>query len=176
MMRLKLSQALFALALGAAGTAGALAQDETPLYVRDEMQQRVDPAITAIWAVTNVALDDDGNLDPALIDDSGWIAIAQQAAALETVMHDMAEAPVLAAASPGNTTTEEWEVSMDRVQDLIDENPAAFRAYASTFAEHAARLRAAADARDGALTGELVAGADGACEGCHLTFWASSEG
>lgn len=180
MLRMKaksrLPQVLFGLALATAGAAGAFAQEESPFYVRDEMQQRVNPAITAIWDVTNEALDDNGNFDPTLIDDAGWTTIAQQAGTLESVMLDMAVAPALEAASPNNLTTEDYEVSMARVQDLIDADPAAFRAFASTSAGNAARLRAAAEARDGVLAGELVGGADRACEGCHLTFWANSEG
>jgi cytochrome c556 len=167
---------LAAITLAACATTPTSAADGDPLYVRDAMQSRVNPAITALWDVSNGALDDDGNFDPALVDEAGWESIEVQAGALEAVMREMAEAPRLAAASPGNMATEEYEVSMARVQDLIDANPAAYRAFAAAFAAHAARIRAAAAARDGALAGELVGAADQVCEGCHLTFWALPEG
>lgn len=168
--------AFAAIAVAACATTPTVAANDGGYFVRDAMQQRVNPAVSAIWEVSNGAIDNDGNFDPSLVDEAGWEAIEVQAAAMEAVMREMATAPVLLAASPGNMATEEYEVSMARVQDLIDADPAAFRAFASASAEQAARLRVAAAARDGVMAGELAGGADAACQGCHLQFWAHSEG
>lgn len=168
--------AFAAISLAACVTTATREADNEPFFVRDAMQQEIEPAITALWDVSNEALDDEGNFDPTLVGEAGWETIEVQAGALEAVMREMAEAPTLVAASPGNLTTQDYEVSMARVQELMDANPAAYRAFASGFAEHAARVRQAAAARDGALTGELVGAADQACQGCHLQFWAHPEG
>ena len=73
-MRAILAISVIALAASAASTASS--QDAPPLDVRHAMQQEVNPAIVRIWDVTNNALDDSGNLDPALVGDEGWAQIA----------------------------------------------------------------------------------------------------
>jgi len=151
------------------------AQDGATVLVREEMQNQINPAMLAIWDVTNAALDDNFNLDPSLIDQAGWDRIAAQAAVLEAAGQRMAAAGTITASAPENAFTEDYELSMSDVQALLDADPTAFRAYAGTFADFAASLRAAAEARDGALTGQLAGEADSKCESCHLTFWAAPE-
>ena len=51
--------ALASLALLASGSA-AVSQAPAPIDVRHEMQAEVNPAIVAVWDVTNEALDDNG--------------------------------------------------------------------------------------------------------------------
>lgn len=167
-MRAIFAISCFAL-LASASAAGS--QSPAPVDVRHAMQAEVNPAIVAIWDVTNEALDDNGNLSPALIADAGWTQIADNAAKLAESTERMAAADRFVAASPGNWATEDYEVSMDVVQASLDAQPAAFRTYAGAFAAKARELEAAARTRDAAKLSEIVPAMDGACAGCHSAFW-----
>lgn len=162
--------ALSCLALLASASV-AVSQAPAPLDVRHAMQAEVNPAIVAIWDVTNEALDDNGNLSPALISDAGWTQIADNAAKMAESTERMAAAQSFIAASPGNWATEDYEVSMDVVQASLDAEPAGFRAFAAAFAVKARELESAARARDAARMTEIVPAMDGACAGCHSAFW-----
>lgn len=168
-MRTVLAVSVLALAAAAASTASS--QDAPPLDVRHAMQQEVNPAIVRIWDVTNNALDDNGNLDPAQVGDEGWAQIAAAAGDLAAASDRMASAQRFIAADPGNWATEDYEVPMDVVQASLDAAPDGFRAFAAAFARTARQLEAAAQARDGATTGEIVARMDTECAGCHTAFW-----
>lgn len=139
--------------------------------VRQSMQHEVNPAIVAIWDVTNNAVADDGSLDPALIDAAGWQTLITASARLEAEGDLMANAATLMAASPGNMAVDELEVPMEDVQRYIDANPAGFRAMGAHFARLSARLGSAAAARNPALTGDLVAEMDEVCAACHAVYW-----
>lgn len=141
------------------------------IYIRQVMQTRVNPAMLAIWDVGNNAMNEAGGIDPALMNEAKWTALAEGATRLDAASRDMAAAKTLRAAHPDNSTTGEAEVTMAAVQRLIDANPAGFRQLAAAQAEHAADLATAAAARDAATAGELVAGMDGVCEACHANYW-----
>ena len=162
--------ALASLSLLASGSV-AVSQSPAPVDVRHEMQAEVNPAIVAVWDVTNEALDDNGNLNPALISDAGWTQIADNAAKMAASTERMAAGDRFIAASPGNWATEDYEVSMDVVQASLDAEPAGFRAFAAAFALKARELESAARTRDAAKLSEIVPAMDGACAGCHAAFW-----
>jgi cytochrome c556 len=168
-MRAILAISVIALAASAASTASS--QDAPPLDVRHAMQQEVNPAIVRIWDVTNNALDDSGNLDPALVGDEGWAQIASAAADLAAATDRMAAAQSFVAADPGNWMTEDYEVPMDVVQASLDAEPAGFRAFAAAFSRTARELEAAATARNLATTSEIVGRMDAECAGCHTAYW-----
>lgn len=142
-----------------------------PYYVRHSMQAEVNPAIVSIWDVTNNAMDDTGALDPALIDEAGWAQIYDGAGKLASEGEKMATAENIRAAREGNTAVGEYEVPMSQVQALIDADPDGFRAHGGGFAALAIALEEAAEARDAASTGDLVAQMDGVCAACHTDFW-----
>ncbi len=142
-----------------------------PLHVREVMQQQVNPAITEIWDVGNNAMDDAGGLDPALMDDAKWSALAGAAGRLEEAGHAMAGAQQLRAAEQDNWATEDFEVTMDQVQAALDADPEGFRRFAADFAEHVAELKVAAEAKDVAKAGDLVAQMDAECAACHAQYW-----
>lgn len=167
-MRAILVVSLAALALSATA---ASSQDAAPLDVRHTMQAEVNPAIVAIWDVTNNAMDDNGAINAALIDDAGWTQIATSATALAAAGDRMAAAQNFIAASPGNWATAEEEVSMDVVQASLDAEPAGFRTFGAAFAVTARELEAAATARDAARTEDFVTSMDGTCSGCHGAYW-----
>jgi hypothetical protein len=158
-----------ALAFAAACTTAALPVGT--LDVRAAMQQHINPAVMSIWDVTNNAMDDEGGIDPAQMDDARWRQVAEGAERLAASGREMAAASAFVAAAPGNTAVDEGEVSMAEVQRHIDGDPRLFRLMASAQASHADRLAAAARAQDAAATGELVAGLDSVCESCHARFW-----
>jgi len=162
--------------IGAAVLAGsaALAQpDETAdvLYVREAMQAHVNPAIVEIWDVGNNAMNEEGGIDPALMDEARWSALANAAGKLEQAGRKMAAAQTLRAAREDNWATDEFEVSMDQVQAALNADPESFRRLAADFAEHNATLKAAAETQDAAAAGTLVAQMDAECATCHAQYW-----
>ena len=162
--------ALLLLSLSACATTGVVASNE-PYYVRHAMQAEVNPAIMAIWDVTNSAMDESGGIDPALVNEAQWDAVAESSAVLESAGREMATATELRAATPENWATGEYEVTMDQVQAALDADPEGFRRFAAQFADHSARLKRAAQSRDAATTGELVAQMDAVCAACHARYW-----
>ena len=158
-----------ALLLGAGMTAAAAESDM--LYLRTTMKEAVNPAIFGIWDITNNAMSDDGGIDPKLMDDAKWQTVQARALDLAKASRAMANAGMIHAAAPDDQAVDEGAVSMAAIQGYIDANPEAFRAFALAQAEHADKLAAAAQAKDFAAAGELVAGLDGVCESCHSRFW-----
>jgi len=150
--------------------AEALAQPAS-LDVRATMQDRVNPAMLAIWEVGNNALNDDGGIDPRLLDDAKWGQIADAAGQLDAASQAMAAASGFAAASPGNTEVGEGEITMAAVQQHIDADPAGVRQMAAALADHAGRIAAAARAHDAQTAGDLIAETDAVCESCHARYW-----
>lgn len=158
-------------ALLAACAGAALAQGGGAVDVRAAMQQQVNPAILAIWDIGNNAMNDEGGIDPALMDDAKWASLAEAAGNLAEASRHMAAGDSFHAAGADNMEVAEGEISMADVQRFLDGDPEGFRALATAQADHADRLLAAANARDVAAAGELVAGVDGVCEDCHSRFW-----
>jgi len=155
----------------AAPEASTQAGAQNPLYVRQVMQQRINPAMLAVWDVGNNAMNEEGGIDPALMDDAKWSSLHDAATRLAAAAQDMAAAQVIRAAHPSNTGVAEGEVTMAKVQRLIDADPAGFRQAAADQAAHAEQLATAAAARDAATAGPLVAEMDGVCESCHARYW-----
>lgn len=150
--------------------ASALAQ--SPAFdVRAAMQQGINPAMLAIWDVGNSALNDEGGIDPALMDDDKWAKVAEAADQLVAVGEGMAAAGRFIAASPDNSEVAEGEITMAAVQRHIDTDPDGLKQMAAAFAEHSGRLAAAARANDAATAGDLIAEMDGVCESCHARYW-----
>lgn len=151
--------------------ASALAQPAAPLDVRATMQGRVNPAMLAIWDVGNNALNENGGIDFKLMDDAKWAQVAEAATQLAAAGKDMAAAGAFVAAAPDNAAVDEGEITMAAVQQHIDGGPDGLRQMAAAFADHAARIAAAAKAKDAQTAGDLIAETDQVCETCHLEFW-----
>ena len=167
---LKASSAVLAIALGV--TALAACKQESPaLDVRAAMQQHINPATLAIWDVGNNAMNDAGGIDPALMDDAKWAALAEAAGQLGAVARGRAGGTAFIASAPDNAEVAEGEITMAAVQGFVDADPDAFRAEATALAEHADKLAAAAAAKNVEQTGELVSQMDTVCESCHARFW-----
>ena len=149
----------------------AAAQDLAPLYVRHAMQTEVNPAIVAVWDVTNNAVDDNGALDATKITPEAWTSLATGAAALALASDHMAAASDIRAAAPGNMAVDEYEVPMDRVQTYLDADPQGFRDLSASMAALARRLESAARARDAATAAEVATQLDVECSACHARYW-----
>jgi hypothetical protein len=168
MTRLSLAVGTAALAFFAAT---AFAQGASPLDVRREMQQHVNPAMLSIWDVTNNAVSDDGGIDPAQMDDDKWAQVAVGADRLSIAGQDMAQASAYLAAAPGNSDVADGETPMDKIQDYLDADPRGFAEAARVLADHAEQLASAARAKDPVTAGALVADMDAVCESCHAKYW-----
>jgi cytochrome c556 len=163
--------AIVALGALAVFAAEALAQPAPPLDVRATMQDRVNPAMLAIWDVGNNALNDDGGIDPKLMDDAKWARIAEAAGQLSAASRDIAAANTFIAAAPGNTEVGEGEITMAAVQQHLDHDPAGLRQMAAALADHADNIAKAARAKDAKTAGDLIGETDAVCESCHMTYW-----
>jgi cytochrome c556 len=148
----------------------AVAADE-PLDVRASMQNGVNPAMTSIWDVSNNAVSDDGGIDPSLMDDAKWAQIAEGADRLSASARPLAAGSAFLASAPDNVSIAEGEVEMVEIQKHLDADPQGFAQMAAGLADHAAKLAAAARAKDAAAAGRLVSELDGVCEGCHSVYW-----
>lgn len=170
MVRPSLFVAAAALGLFAAT---AFAQQGETVQTRQAMVDGVNPAALAIWDVTNAAMNDEGGLDPALIDAEAWGRIAEAAQMLETYGKRMAAAQAIVAGGPDLVSGElpPGVASREQIQAMIDVDPDGFRAVSSDMAEQAAALIVAARARDAAAAGDLASGIDGACQSCHTRYW-----
>lgn len=166
--------------LVAAAALGAFAISATAqsnsVDVRATMQQGINPAMLAIWDVSNNAMNDEGNLDAALLDAGKWAAIATAAEQLSATGRAMEAGENFVAAAPGNMEVGEGEITMEAVQKYLNADPDSFRLLAARFAEHADKLAASAKAQDAATAGALIADMDAVCESCHAQFWYPEEG
>lgn len=153
--------------------AAAFAQAGETVQTRQAMIDGVNPAAIAIWDVTNAAVNDEGGLDPALIDADGWSRIAEAAQMLEVYGKRMAEAQAIVAGGPDLVSGEvpPGVATKEQIQAMIDADPAGFRAVSADMAQQGAALAAAARSRDAAATGDLASGIDGACQSCHTRYW-----
>jgi len=151
--------------------ATAFGQGGPTVEVRKTMQERVNPAMLAIWDVSNNALDDEGSLDSKLLDDAKWAQIAEQATLLAGAGSDMAATPSLTVAFPENRAVGDGEISMEKVQEHLSADPEGFRQMARELTAHADKIAAAARAKDAAATGTLIGEMDAVCESCHSKYW-----
>jgi len=153
--------------------ATAFAQQGAGLQTRQVMIDGVNPAALAIWDVTNAAMNDEGGLDPALVDADGWTRLAESAQMLETYGKRMAEAQVIVAGGPDLVSGEvpPGVATREQIQAMIDADPDGFRAVSADMAQQAAALVSAAKARDATAAGDLASGIDGACQACHTRYW-----
>jgi hypothetical protein len=168
-----MSKTAFLFAAAGLFTATALADTGEPLHTRQAMVDGVNPAALAIWEVTNAAMDDEGGLDPALLDAEGWGRIEEAARMLEIYGRRMAEAEIIVAGGPDLVSGEvpPGVATREQIQAMIDSDPAGFRAVSADMAAQGAALAEAARARDAARTADLAFGIDAACQACHTRYW-----
>jgi hypothetical protein len=147
-------------------------EDDGTVYIRSEMQGPIAEATNRLWDIGNNAMDDEGGIDPAQMDEAKWLELDRSAAVLEVASRQMADAPEIKAAFPGHERdVQPGAYSMQDVQSYFDADPQAFRLMARGLAEHAAKISAAAKAREARQAGLLVGELDQVCESCHAKYW-----
>lgn len=153
--------------------ATALAQSSPALEVRKTMIDGVNPAALAIWEVSNSATDDQGALDPTLMDAAVWTKLEEAAQMLAFHAQRMAEAQAFAAGGPDLASGEvpPGVSTKEQIQAMIDSDPKGFRASAAHMAGQASALLDAVRMRDLRSTGDLASGIDGDCQSCHERYW-----
>jgi len=159
-------------ALLAALCSVAWASDDGTLYVRSEMQGPINDATNALWDIGNNAMDDEGGIDPAQMNDAKWEQLRQSAELLGLSAQKMAEAGTIRAAPSGHEQDEQPDAySMEDVQSYIDADPQAYRLMARALGDHAKNIADAARAREAKKAGLLVGELDQVCEACHAKYW-----
>jgi cytochrome c556 len=166
-----LKPSVFAASAALAFIAAAALAQPAALDVRAVMQDRVNPAMLAIWDVGNNALNDDGGIDPTLMDADKWGRVAEAADKLAEAGQAIARTEGFIAASPGNSEVGDGEITMAAVQQHIDADPDGLKQMGAAFADHAQRLATAARAQDAGAAGDLITEMDGICETCHARYW-----
>ncbi len=145
-------------------------------FVREGMVQHINPPTEAIWNMQVEVMDDEGNFDPALMDDAKWATLTANAAQLDQQAQRMAVAQVFIAANPAGDLTHAPEgTDLAAIQARLDANPQAYRAFAQALAGHSAQLHAAVLARDAARLTALVNDLQPVCKACHDVFWYPEE-
>lgn len=164
---------LAALAIGGSAIGDARTPAAPPVDVRANMVEGVNPAALAIWDVGNAAMDENGGLDPAQMDDAAWGKVKEAAESLATYAHRLAAAKAIRASGPDlvDGKVPEGVSSRQQIQAMIDANPAGFLASAANMEQQAQALAAAAGKRDLKATGDLIASFDQACQACHQNYW-----
>lgn len=167
-----------ALALGACSQGGDAApeegREEGTIDVHLAMKERVDVKGDALWEISNLAIDDQGGIDPSAMSDETWARLADAADALAAEADTIAAAKRYVVAPGGALLLDEGKpggVTKEQVRAHIAKDPAGFAAMAHSLADHARATAAAARAKDATKAGQQVIELDHVCEGCHLEYW-----
>jgi cytochrome c556 len=148
------------------------AADNDTWFAREGMVNGINPPITAIWDLQVEVMDDNGNFDPALMDEAKWAALLAQARLLDAAAQDMVTARNYAATDPLGTLGEAPEgTDLAAIDTRLQNHGAAFRLLASTLADSTGALVSAAEARDAATVTQLVNELQPQCHSCHEVFW-----
>ncbi|WP_126173169.1 cytochrome c [Altericroceibacterium xinjiangense] len=142
------------------------------------MKDEIDPKADEIWAIGNAAIGDQAGLDPNLMTDESWSALALHATDLQQAALKLASLDPIVVARPGVTILDEGVPgghSAAQVQQQINDNPQLMRDMSRALAAHAGGIAAAARAQDAATAGPLIDQLDSVCESCHLEFWYPSQ-
>ena len=90
-----IKSSVFVASAGLAVFAASALTQSAALDVRATMQTEVNPAMLAIWDVGNNALNEEGGIDPALMDAEKWARVAQAADQLAAAARDAAILPFI---------------------------------------------------------------------------------
>jgi hypothetical protein len=138
------------------------------------MKSVIIPQAQIIWDITNGALDDNGNIDPAQLERKEWKRLAKAGMRLNDTALSLAATSPLKVVAPGATAEDSGgsaTLSLEQVQTLIDSQPEAFKEELRAFASTSAQLAAAARKRDGAALNMQLGRLNEGCETCHQKFW-----
>lgn len=165
--------ALLALAGGCSGGPGEEAA-APQLTFHEVMKDQVDLHADEVWELTNPKLDERASIDPRLMSDREWNALAMRAEAVQQAARTIQQMDPIVVAKPGVRISDEdipYGHSAAEVQAAIDKRPQVLRDMAGVLAAHMGDLAKAAHAHDAARATPLIDRLDGVCEDCHLEFW-----
>lgn len=154
----------------------AMAAETAPTpNLRHLMKDVVATQTQAIWDVTNNALDGNGDPDPTKLKPEDWARLAAAAVKVKAAAQDLATAPQVLAAAPGEKLEGEGGTSggfsAKQVQQAIDASPKAFQAFAQQLNGSMDEIIAAAKTRNAKRVFDVSNRLDQECEHCHKQFW-----
>jgi hypothetical protein len=165
----------------ALGLAACNKQPEPPkqLTLHEVMKDEIDANADKVWDVTNDALGEQAELDPAKMSDGKWAQLEEYATkTAEGANKIAAMAPPIKVVKPGVKIADEdvpYGDSAASVQANVDKDPEMLHEFAGVLAAHMTELANAAKTHDAAKAGPLIDQLDGVCEDCHLEFWYPSQ-
>jgi cytochrome c556 len=127
-----------------------------------------------VWDVGSKVLDDDGNSDASKLTPAQWQQLASAATMVSEAARTLAAASPVIVAAPGEKidgegTPGSWGAK--EVQQAIDANPAAFRAFLGQLQGSMNEVIAATQTRNAQKLTDVSERLVHECEACHVQFW-----
>jgi hypothetical protein len=143
--------------------------DKEEIETHEAMVHWLNPALIAIFDVTDKAKSEAEGLDPVLMDEVAWTTIQRAAQSLEFSARRMAEAQIIRV---GDHTAEQVGfANRAEIQARIDADPKWFRELSRQMAADAHDLTIAVTKRDLRRTSDLTQGLNASCQTCHTRYW-----
>jgi hypothetical protein len=173
-MTISKSSLACAVLLLAGSTLAAEAPAPTKANVQVAMLSQVNPQGTALWDITNEAVDDAGNPSAAKLKPADWKRLLAIGKSLEEGGKALSSANTIVSAPPGAKIADEGPPGVAKAADVqryIDADTATFRSRAARLQQTGAGIVAAVQKRDFKALTDLANHLDGVCEECHKQFW-----
>jgi hypothetical protein len=157
-----------------AGIGGALGADAPKANLQQTMLTKVNPNALALWAITNNAIDDNGDVAASKLKAADWAKLLEIGKALEEGGKTLATSSGIIAATPGAKLDDESDAGASKAADVqryIDAKPATFRSHALELQKSGVGVVEAAKKHDAKRLNNLANSLDEVCEQCHVIFW-----
>jgi hypothetical protein len=143
----------------------------TAATIKDLMDAMVDPSADYLFENIVQIVDEKGIIDKTPKNDDDWKEARRRALMLFEAPNLMV-APGRKVARPGDRAEyPEVELGPEQIQQLIDNDRAAWVRRARRLQDSAGLALKAIDARDTAKLFDTLGEVDKACESCHLHYW-----
>jgi hypothetical protein len=157
-----------------AGIGGALGADAPKVNLQQTMLTKVNPNGLALWAITNNAIDDNGDIAASKLKAADWAKLLEIGKALEESGKTLATSSGIIAAAPGAKLQDENNAGASKAADVqryIDAKPAILRNHALELQKSGAGIVEAVTKHDAKRLSTLANSLDEVCEQCHVIFW-----
>ena len=174
-MRLALPAAT-ALLLASCG--GASTDDIHPQTVRAAMTDLIEPASDQIQTIAFELYNEEGDLEPSLLNASQWDALDEAARTIEQTALALEAAPGMPVAAEGETLWNEDSDGASTAADVaayIAADPAGYASEARKLAGIGQGIALAAEMRDPIALDEAALALTDSCTSCHNQFWYKQE-
>jgi hypothetical protein len=155
-------------------TSLAIAADAPKVVLQTVMLTVVNPQGLALWAITNDAIGDDGNLDAKKLTPAKWAQLGEIGKALQAGGRTLATNRGIVAAPPGARLQDDTPTGPSKsiaVQGYLDAQPDLFHQRAKALQDLGGKAATAASKQDLNAMNQIAGDLDGVCEACHLNFW-----